>query len=219
MAQSIKGSKPVCSIEGCNQPIRGRGWCTKHYQRWSKYGDPLVTQKRPHGTSLAWLKEQVAFRDRSECWVWPFNLTPDGYGTTKYNGGRCCAHGLAMILDGRPQPAPPNHHALHSCDNPPCCNPDHSRWGTHLQNLQDMQARNRQVRGSRIGVAVLTEDQVRLIKADLRTARAIALDYGVHESTIGAIRLGRTWRHVNQEAIGRLEEALRIPEQVPLPPD
>ena len=33
----------TCSIEGCENggPIT-RGWCGKHYKRWSKHGDPLT---------------------------------------------------------------------------------------------------------------------------------------------------------------------------------
>ena len=32
----------ICSIEGCPNPPRSRGWCDKHYYRWRKYGDPNV---------------------------------------------------------------------------------------------------------------------------------------------------------------------------------
>lgn len=32
---------------------------------------------------------------------------------------------------------------LHSCDNPPCCNPDHLRVGTSLNNARDMVGRGR----------------------------------------------------------------------------
>ena len=32
------------------------------------------------GLPLATLKEWVASRDRSECWDWPFGVTPAGYG-------------------------------------------------------------------------------------------------------------------------------------------
>lgn len=30
-----------CSIEGCGRPSRGRGWCSMHWSRWRKSGDPL----------------------------------------------------------------------------------------------------------------------------------------------------------------------------------
>ena len=30
-----------CSIEGCEKPAKGRGWCAAHWLRWRKYGDPL----------------------------------------------------------------------------------------------------------------------------------------------------------------------------------
>lgn len=30
----------VCEFEGCGNKVRARGWCTSHYNRWKKYGDP-----------------------------------------------------------------------------------------------------------------------------------------------------------------------------------
>lgn len=32
----------TCSIEGCDKPHFGRGWCSTHYQRWKRLGDPLA---------------------------------------------------------------------------------------------------------------------------------------------------------------------------------
>lgn len=29
-------------IEGCDLPFYAKGWCTTHYQRWRKHGDPLA---------------------------------------------------------------------------------------------------------------------------------------------------------------------------------
>lgn len=34
----------VCSIEGCGRRPCARGWCSKHYCRFQKHGDPLATQ-------------------------------------------------------------------------------------------------------------------------------------------------------------------------------
>lgn len=31
-----------CSIEGCSRPHVARGWCHRHYERWSRNGDPHI---------------------------------------------------------------------------------------------------------------------------------------------------------------------------------
>jgi|SRR3990167_9542446 len=33
----------TCSIEDCEGKHEVRGYCPKHYMRWKKYGDPLIT--------------------------------------------------------------------------------------------------------------------------------------------------------------------------------
>lgn len=39
----------LCSIEGCGGKVLGRGWCSKHYQRWWKFGDSLEMRQRRGG--------------------------------------------------------------------------------------------------------------------------------------------------------------------------
>lgn len=41
----------ICSIEGCEKRVKNRGWCSMHYERFRKHGDPLVTltPQRGHG--------------------------------------------------------------------------------------------------------------------------------------------------------------------------
>lgn len=34
-----------CKIDGCDKESRGRGWCSTHWLRWRKYGDPLYVKK------------------------------------------------------------------------------------------------------------------------------------------------------------------------------
>jgi hypothetical protein len=70
----------------------------------------------------------------------------DGYGwlARACGDGRVrhmTAHRYAWILKhGEPKDGL---HILHKCDNPPCCNPDHLRLGTHDENMAEMLARGR----------------------------------------------------------------------------
>lgn len=43
-----KRKAAVCSV--CGGKARNRGMCQKHYQRWKKYGNPLLTKKIGGGT-------------------------------------------------------------------------------------------------------------------------------------------------------------------------
>lgn len=40
-------SKATCAIVDCGKPLYCRGWCSGHYQRWNKHGDPLGGKKSP----------------------------------------------------------------------------------------------------------------------------------------------------------------------------
>ena len=41
----------TCSIDGCGNPAESRGWCTRHYARWRRHGDPehLAISERGSG--------------------------------------------------------------------------------------------------------------------------------------------------------------------------
>ena len=36
----------TCSVPSCPRPVLARTWCGMHYQRWTKYGDPLAATPR-----------------------------------------------------------------------------------------------------------------------------------------------------------------------------
>lgn len=36
----------TCAIPDCQKRVMGRGWCSMHYARWRKYGDPLYETRR-----------------------------------------------------------------------------------------------------------------------------------------------------------------------------
>jgi hypothetical protein len=127
----------------------------------------------------------------SGCWLWTGNVGTHGYGQIWHEGKLQSAHRAAWLLYRGPIPA--GLMVLHRCDNRACCNPEHLFLGTDSDNKADMVAKGRSPRRERNGFAKLTELQVSAIRADRRSQRAIALDYGVRHGTIGAIKRGHTW--------------------------
>lgn len=80
---------------------------------------------------------------RTGCWEWTGRRNDDGYGVVWFKGKdrgvhRVAAHlFLGFNLNSKVQ-------VLHSCDNPPCFNPKHFFYGTHLDNMHDRDAKGRQ---------------------------------------------------------------------------
>lgn len=44
----------VCSIPGCGQPHNSRGWCSAHYSRWQRGGDPTLPLPEVQLGKLCW---------------------------------------------------------------------------------------------------------------------------------------------------------------------
>ncbi|QNN97391.1 HNH endonuclease [Serratia phage SALSA] len=85
----------------------------------------------------------------------------------------------------------------HTCDNKLCINPAHLIPGTHKENMQDMVASGKSLKGTKHHKAVLNEDLVREIRYATGTHQEIADRFGVSKSNVGFIRRRETWTHVN----------------------
>lgn len=118
-------------------------------------------------------------------------------------GAHCMAWALAN------GPIPNGMMVLHSCDNPPCCNPAHLFIGTHSDNMKDAAAKGRlalqqrgriqRATGTRHHNSRLTEDNVREIRrraADGETQREIARRFSITQPAVGYIVRREQWRHV-----------------------
>ncbi len=81
------------------------------------------------------------------CWTWTRAKNRRGHGLTTVARVREQAHRVAWIVAHGDVPA--GLHVLHECDNPPCCNPDHLRTGTRVDNMQDAIAKGRFCMGDR----------------------------------------------------------------------
>lgn len=153
------------------------------------------------------------------CWPWSGRRDPiTGYGSLNIKGHRWQASRVAYELTKGPLHA----NACHTCDNPPCCNPDHLFNGTQTDNIADAVAKRRMASGSshglhkhpekiakgeRHGGARLTEADVIFIReAAVRGDRYddLAERFHVSRPTISEIALGRKWTHVGGPRVLRM---------------
>lgn len=183
-----------CSIPECRCPVLARGWCTKHYTRWRRYGDPTVQKKLSNGTIARWIKEHLSYSG-DDCLIWPFYRQADG--RAKMNGGVPAR----LICEKRYGTAPTSHHhAAHRCGNgnKGCVNPKHLYWATPAENIADKIIHGTQLRGEDAPGARLTEQdvrEIRMISGSMPQFR-IAAKYDVSSSCIYSILSGKNWRHV-----------------------
>lgn len=82
--------------------------------------------------------------DPDACWEWQGERDKKGYGKFSCLGESKAFRIAYRLIKGDIQPGMV---IMHSCDNPPCCNPDHLSEGTHLDNMRDKIAKGRQWRG------------------------------------------------------------------------
>lgn len=82
-------------------------------------------------------------RDPEGCWPWTGCTNRDGYGVSSIMKRKVLAHRV-VLEDALGRTLSPGECALHSCDNPPCCNPEHLTPGTQRENLRDRDRKGRQ---------------------------------------------------------------------------
>ena len=190
--------KRICSIDNCGKPAHGRGWCSDHYARWSRHGDPLAGRTVP-GELERYFQEVVLPYKGDDCLIWPYSRSC-GYGYVSTGGGRYRVHRLACeILQG--PPPTPDHVAAHSCGNGHlgCVNPNHVRWATNVENMADAIEHGTTTAGTRHALAKLNDEQINTIlslKGDV-TQRDLAARFGVTQSQISHIHTGKRWGRNN----------------------
>jgi hypothetical protein len=129
--------KKECSVRGCHRAVRAKGLCSAHYQRKSA-GRPLKGQIRTNicGSIAERLQAYLRVDERTGCHLWTGYRDPVGYGRIYIEGAKRIAHRIAWeVAHG---PIPEGMIVMHAvCDNPPCCNPEHLKLGTHADNARD----------------------------------------------------------------------------------
>ncbi len=170
------GRCPSC--DRCFRKRRAREtYCSIHCAVW-----PRITKAAPDA-----------------CWPWQGQLV-GGYGAGGFDKKRyrvsrvVLAEKLGRELELGEQ-------ALHSCDNPACCNPAHIFVGSAADNMADKVAKGRGssippcLKGEAHGRAKLTEANVRDIWARrAEGSTKLGCEYGVANTTVHNIFRKTNWR-------------------------
>lgn len=183
-------------------PVR---FCKGHHFRVSSHEDRF------------WSKVAKT-ESQDDCWEWTAGCQKSGYGQFSIRTGeKISAHRMAWILTNGD--IPDGLCVLHSCDNPPCCNPRHLFTGTQGDNIHDMIRKGRYnappaygnrngsrkhperlPRGSKHHNAKLTECDVRKMRQLWNTPGVrrthIGDEFGITYSNVLTICKRITWKHV-----------------------
>lgn len=128
----ISSMPRYCSIPDCTKVVRARGWCSAHYTRWQRHGDPIAGGPS-HGRTKAdrFWSSKVEFTGR--CWFWLGRRDRYGYGNFR-NGSRVVkAHRFSYeFCIG---PIPEGLVLDHLCRTPSCVRPDHLEPVTNRVNV------------------------------------------------------------------------------------
>ncbi len=116
-----------CSIAGCDRRWHCRDWCSMHYRRWWRTGNPMG-----RAGVLPIERFEKFFCKGSGCWLWTGGLDTGGYGIFTVMGTNMGAHRWAyehyvgsipdgLVID-------------HLCRRRNCVNPDHMEPVTVAEN-------------------------------------------------------------------------------------
>lgn len=158
--------------------------------------------RNPRSHSPVLLRRVIAEGARTSdgpngCREWTGRRDGDGYA--RYGADAVRVHrvvlGLKLGRDiGRDEVV------RHSCDNPPCINPDHLKLGTQFANVADREARGRTARGGRMPWAKLAANDVLQIvelgQHGMISPTDLAANFGVSRATVNDILAGRRWNSV-----------------------
>jgi hypothetical protein len=140
------------------------------------------------------------------CWNWLGSTDANGYGQFRrlVNGKWTMYKTHRFSYEHFKGEIPPQLLILHSCDNRQCVNPEHLRYGTHQDNVDDMMSRNRKVVGKNPNHNNLTHERVAAIrKAKAEnpklSGRALACQYNTSPSQISRLLLNQTWKVIPEE--------------------
>lgn len=146
-----------------------------------------------------WFQSKLILNEGTGCMEWSMCRVSQGYGVIRIQSKNIRTHRLALEFK-LGIPIQDKLDVLHSCNNPPCCNPEHLREGDNLENMKDKVLANRQPRGDTNGNSKLKTEQVLQIRQlkGVKSQKEIANMFNVQKACIAKIHRNEKWKHLVQ---------------------
>jgi len=181
--------------------------------------DHLQLRNRCPGEVIRFWKK-VQKLGKEECWLWLAGVDENGYGAfsrdyvTKEGRKKkqISASRFSWELHTGTMP-PPDIFVCHTCDNPPCVNPNHLFLGSTQDNTQDMVNKNRQSKCEDHGMAILTETDVHFIRESKLGHSELSRQLGISISSIFSIRKGISWTNLPWRSAPVLPKLNKLSEE------
>lgn len=148
----------------------------------------------------------------TECIISPYTKDKDGYAKRTVKGKVAGAHRFAYCehhsipiesIDGKV--------VMHTCDNPPCVNPDHLVLGSIAENNADRSRKGRTAKNlcGQTHRAKITKEQAQEIRDryepnhPVNGGRPMAKEFGLSDVSIVLIAQGKNWgKHTKPKSSG-----------------
>lgn len=145
-----------CSVDGCDLPRKGRGYCGMHYQRLMRHGSLEKPKRKPPAPLMQRLMALIDKRPNG-CWIPRLKPNEKGYVRVKTPGNHTYVH--RVIYEHFKGSIPEELELDHLCRVPACCNPDHLEAVTHSVNMlrqpySFVRARVSRENGKRAGASI-----------------------------------------------------------------
>jgi HNH endonuclease len=166
------------------------------------------------GAAIRFIRDHQAYPHKDWCLIWPFSTTR-GYGRFGYHGKGYYAHRfMCELAHGRPPSDV--HEAAHSCGDTACVNPHHLSWKTPSANGLDCRKHGTHVRSRYSCGGKITVEQAETIRSlmGVKKLRELADEYGVSESAISNVWVGKTHFRPSKVSFWKPEEDASIREGV-----